>query len=549
MPQRSYSHPQPPPGFPQLPYNGPPPKPSHIRVDPQVWQNGSWQINPAYNANAKWSSASTQANQQQQTWVPGQAWHQQRAQEWQILQQQMAAAAAFNPFKRVPRPPSAEYLASKLSDNPLGLSNMVPREELYGPSEDGVAAATPWVWNPRGLQPDDDHAPPMSAPPHGSNPAYARPSQPREMTDPTPQSQSHQRRNTMPTRHSSEPPAERRSSTDTLPTFDRPLDRPRQYQRDGPSPLYQQENFTTARELQPTFSTNIVRTPQHYKTRSSSTGPQHQPPIYAPPAQSRASIDSQLSSRMEQLTTQPNALRSTARGSSSMTDVSSFVDEPSSMLSPLSPLVLPGTERSHSKHNSRALGRQSSVPVVPASSSLSAIPEGPSDPPRRSPHQSPQHDSHSPYHEPRRRSRHTSPAPPGSGSGSGSGSSGPSLTVTPPRANPLPEPPQEHGRHPGFTLPVQRTPPASYRGRVRKGLWNRRGDHLTADGFVVYAPADCAYPEELREYPAETVGYRDHLGTTIGYLPSRPELPESLPRFGQPPRQPYEKFVVYEYIQ
>jgi hypothetical protein len=97
-------------------------------------------------------------------------------------------------------------------------------------------------------------------------------------------------------------------------------------------------------------------------------------------------------------------------------------------------------------------------------------------------------------------------------------------------------------------------------------MWNRRGDHLTMDGFVVYAPSDRAYPEELRDYPAETVGYRDHMGTEIGYLASRPELPESLPRFGQPPRQPYEKvpcvsfplpvcplmgpqFVVYEYFQ
>jgi hypothetical protein len=107
--------------------------------------------------------------------------------------------------------------------------------------------------------------------------------------------------------------------------------------------------------------------------------------------------------------------------------------------------------------------------------------------------------------------------------------------------NPLPEPPQELGRNPGITLPVQRTPPSSYRLAVRKGLWNRRGDHLTIDGFVVYAPADCAYPAELRDYPAETVGYRDHLGAEVGYLDSRPELPESLPRFGQAPRQPYEK--------
>ncbi|KAJ7669046.1 hypothetical protein B0H17DRAFT_1087231 [Mycena rosella] len=536
MPSRSYSYPQAPPGFPQLPFKGPPPKPPHIRVNPQDWQNGSWAINPAFNSS-KWSLSSSQSSQ---SWVPSQAWHQQRAQEWQVQQQQMAAAAAYNPYKRVPRPPSAEYLATKLSDNPLGLSNMVPREELFGPSDDeGIAAPTPWVWNPRGLDPDDNEEgtstntrrtgppPPASAPPQGRHPAnllYGRQSQAREMTDPTPQSQ--QRRNTAPTRHSSEPPADRRTPVDAVSPMERPLDRPRQYQRDGAP--YPPETFTSSRELQPTFSSNIVRTPHHYKTRSSSTGPSQS--IYGPPT-SHGSIDSQLADRFEQLSTQSNPLSRqsslpTPLGaqptSSSMTGAASFVDEPSSMLSPLV-----GIGSSNHKHSSRPLGRHSSVPVVGPSSSLSAIPEAPSDPTRRSPH----HHHHS---------RHTSP---------------PALglvhrpALTPPRLNPLPEPPQELGRNPGIAPPVQRTPPAQYRVAVRKGLWNRRGDHLTMDGFVVYAPVDRAYPEELRDYPAEAVGYRDHLGSEVGYLATRPELPESLPRFGQPPRQPYEQFVVYEYMQ
>ncbi|KAJ7442481.1 hypothetical protein B0H11DRAFT_2093837 [Mycena galericulata] len=529
MPSRSYSYPQAPPGFPQLPFNGPPPKPPHIRVNPQDWQNGSWSMNPAFNSS-QWSLSSSQTAQ---SWIPGQAWHQHRQQEWQAQQQQMAAAASFNPYKRVPRPPSAEYLATKLSDNPLGLTNMVPREELFGPtSEEGLAAATPWVWNPRNLDADEagggsarrpEPPPPASTSRHPENASqamYARHPQPREMTDPTPQPQ---RRNTMPTRHSSEPPAERRPPTEGLPSLDRPLDRPRQYQREG---SYQPETFTAARELQPTFSSNIVRTPQHYRTRSSSAGPSQ--PIYAPP--SRGSIDSQLASRMEHLSTshsnslsRQSSLPAQLGGpsSSSMSGVSNFVDEPTSMLSPL---VIPQTH----KQSSRALGRHSSVPVVSASSSLSAIPEGPSagDSTRRSP----QH--------PSRHSRHTSPAAPIP--------QGP--MPTPPRANPLPDPPQEPARNPSFTLPVQRTPPSSYRAAVRKGMWNRRGDHLTVDGYVVYAPVDRAYPEELRDYPPETVGYRDHLGGEIPYL-DRPELPESLPRFGQPPRQPYEKFVVYEYMQ
>ncbi|KAJ7151017.1 hypothetical protein C8R46DRAFT_1304502 [Mycena filopes] len=530
---RSYS-------FPQVPFNGAPPKPSNIRVNPQDWQNGTWVMNPAFNSS-QWSLGSSQSSQ---AWVPSQAWHQQRQQEWQVQQQQMAAAAAssYNPYKRVPRPPSAEYLATKLSDNPLGLSNMVPREELFGPTTDeGIAAATPWIWNPRGLDPDANEQgtstnsrraeppPPASAPPYGNRagnapppPMYSRQPQPREMTDPTPQQQ---RRNSMPTRHSSEPPADRRTPVDSLPTLDRPLERPRQYQGHG----YQGENFTAARELQPTFSTNIVRTPQHYKTRSSSAGPPAQP-IYAAststrftPAESQR-LTNQLDRHLDQLvvgmdhmSTQSHPPASSS--SSSMTGVSSFVEEPASMLSPL---VLPTSTH---KHSNRALGRHSSVPVVGSSSSLSVIPEGSADPSsRRSPH---------------RRSQHTSPA-----------ASGPTPTmITPPRQNPLPAPPQELGRHPSITLPVQRTPPPSYRIALRRGLWNRRGDHLTVDGYVVYAPVDRAYPEELRDYPGETVGYRDHTGGEVGYLDSRPELPESLPRFGQPPRQPYEKFVVYEYLQ
>ncbi|KAJ6571864.1 hypothetical protein B0H19DRAFT_1064888 [Mycena capillaripes] len=541
--------------FPPAALQWPPPKPPHIRVNPQDWQNGTWSINPAFNSS-QWSLSSNQS-QSSQSWIPSQAWHQQRQQEWQVQQQQMAAAASFNPYKRVPRPPSAEYLATKLSDNPLGLTNMVPREELFGTTEDGIPAATPWVWNPRGLEPDDteentstnsrrpEPPPPASAPAHGGYgangppPMYARHSQPREMSDPTPQSQ---RRNSMPARHSSEPP--RPPSTDTLPTLDRPLDRPRQYQRDGPS--YQPETFTATRELQLTFSSNIVRTPQHYKSRSSSTGPQPQS-IYAQP--SRGSIDSQLASRMEQLSTQQtNALSrqsslpaplSAPPTSSSMSGVASFVDEPASILSPL---VLPTTTH---KHSSRALGRHSSVPVVGTSTSLSAIPESPNDSRRRSPHRSPHHAQ--------RRSRHTSPVPPVPGPvlthSRHTSPSTPAPQITPPRPNPLPDPPQEFGRNPGITLPVQRTPPSSYRVALRKGMWNRRGDHLTIDGFIVYAPVDRAYPDELRDYPAETVGYRDHLGAEIGYLASRPELPESLPRYGQPPRQPYEKFVVYEYMQ
>ncbi|KAF7289963.1 hypothetical protein MIND_01371600 [Mycena indigotica] len=615
-PSRAYAYPQAPAGFPQVPFNGPPPKPPHIRANPQDWQNGSWSINPAFNAS-QWSVSSAAA-----AWVPSQSWAQRQAAEWQVQQQQMAAAAHYNPFKRVPRPPSAEYLATKLSDNPLGLINMIPRETLFGPKTDGMAAATPWVWNPRNLQDEDNDTEPETAPtsnsgpttnsappPNSAPPIYARAQQPQP--DVPDQSR---RATTVPARHSSEPPAERRQSFD---------DRPRRHN--------QPDDIFTSRELQPTFSTNIVRTPDHYRTRSSSAGPSPSPqPIYGPPATPRrASVDSDLSNRMERLNTNslsrhaslPAPLSAPAT-STFMTSGSALVEEPGNLLSPLV-----GISSNH-KHSPRPLG---------PSSSLNTIPEGfDNDSTRRSPKRKSKSAN--------RRSRHTSPVPHSSASSpplsnmfgipppmnvyqsappngqesvtpphnltpphnpTGSSSLTPPHSaqlpnITPPRAsshsafatpthqpvpasyshhssystpdhsllassysspthpstysqqplqNPLPAPPQEPvSREPDLRIPIQRPVPDKWRTRKRMGMWNRRGDHLTMDGYIVYAPSNRAYPEELSDYPAENVGYRDHRGSELKYL-ERPELPESLPRHGQPPLQPYDKFVVYEYQQ
>lgn len=56
---------------------------------------------------------------------------------------------------------------------------------------------------------------------------------------------------------------------------------------------------------------------------------------------------------------------------------------------------------------------------------------------------------------------------------------------------------------------------------------------------MVYAPPDLAYPDELKDYPPEDVGYRDEFGSELKYDPARPELPDSLPLRGQPPVKPY----------
>jgi len=81
-------------------------------------------------------------------------------------------------------------------------------------------------------------------------------------------------------------------------------------------------------------------------------------------------------------------------------------------------------------------------------------------------------------------------------------------------------------------------------GLVRRGYWNRRGDHLTPDGYVVFPPPRMQYPEELRMYPFENEGYQDHNGQFIAYV-RRPELPQSLPKYRNPPERPYKSVCFF----
>ena len=122
-------------------------------------------------------------------------------------------------------------------------------------------------------------------------------------------------------------------------------------------------------------------------------------------------------------------------------------------------------------------------------------------------------------------------------------SSNDGLNITPPNTygdSSPPTTPASHGHsRRNIFIPPPTPPPASYDICIRRGYWNRRGDHLTREGYLVYAPTDKAYPPELITYPPESEGYQDEKGSYTKYV-ARPELPESLPRHGKPPEYPYD---------
>jgi hypothetical protein len=87
------------------------------------------------------------------------------------------------------------------------------------------------------------------------------------------------------------------------------------------------------------------------------------------------------------------------------------------------------------------------------------------------------------------------------------------------------------------------TAPAPGTTTKRRGFWNRRGDHLTSELEVVYAPSHLANPPDLKDYPDPKEGYLDHHGVYIKYDPKRREMDASLPKHGLAPEKPYERFI------
>jgi hypothetical protein len=303
------------------------------------------------------------------------------------------------------------------------------------------------------------------------------------------------------------------------------------------------ETFTSKMDLHPTFSPNIIRLPGHLRSLPShdshdESQSKHMTP---PPADGRIPGLGRPKSTARH-SSLPNP---TSSSSDTLVGLSNFVDEPSSVLSPLVGAPARSNNRTSGRSHSdpshgRPLHRSQTDSLVPGS--LGTITEGTVGTGIS-----------------RRGSEVTlsasfssakTPSPP-SASRSQAPRVGPSPTHdrrSPQYHNPLPPPPQE--QHNPITsaplLPRIPPPPGSWRIKVRRGFWNKRGDYLTRDGYIVYAPEDRAWPEELKDYPSDA--YINETGDRVEYVASRPELPESLPRHGRPPLQPYD-MVSVEFIR
>ncbi|KAI0797235.1 hypothetical protein BC629DRAFT_256375 [Irpex lacteus] len=108
---------------------------------------GQWTFNPAFVPTAAVAA-------QAQAWAPHPMWGA-AAMHAAAQAAQAQQASDFNPYKRHPVPPSAEYNATKLIENPLGLENMIPRSELEKDPSLTLPPTTPWLWTPKELSEDD----------------------------------------------------------------------------------------------------------------------------------------------------------------------------------------------------------------------------------------------------------------------------------------------------------------------------------------------------------------------------------------------------------
>lgn len=505
---------------------------------------------------------------------------------------------------------------------------------------------TPWVWQPASLEDDDQSDEPRD--PRGKPQRVSSASQQvarrESSTKPANSQDSDPYRSRSYSSSQAQPPSSRQPSTQSSSTpqrtsglsrssthdsyhtpphssssrEDRPSDRSKRETREPPPRMNPGERdanpeafSSEGRELHPTFSTAIVRTPKYYSertntpvgtpTRPSSNAPVRRAsePVHSS-SQSRSSAQPPLVSHLTSnksdmlsplIGATPRPSSTAIPGERSSRDLpAASSSEPSRPLSHLQPISKrsespysqpPSHSSSSSASQSRTLGRSQTYPTLdpvsedpfsstprdiqssrnpPLSSSRKAELKDASNRHSRSLSRSQTYPEKSIPTDPRRPispSRAKSPvshalsptrtispsramSPSRSATPSRASSRAASRTHTPSNSGggsnlPPPLPPDVLARmqekHPNAVL----TPIT-----VRKGFWNRRGDHLTQSGYIVYAPPNQSNPRELAKYPSPHRAFMDFDGHTVPYDSNMQELPASLPRYGQPPVQPYE---------
>jgi hypothetical protein len=307
------------------------------------------------------------------------------------------------------------------------------------------------------------------------------------------------------------------------------------------------ESFMVRGDPQPTFPSNIVRTPTHYHGTRRNTD---ETPIRYSRSPSAPQTSAPGSSRGPAVS-EPLSRHHSLPTTSSIASLSTFTED---VISVLSPLIDTRSVATLSRSRTEPVIGQAHLSTIPETVSSSSThssaeaffhplpvpPDSDSDEDSSEPSPSPSRERQRNRERERERQRERSRNRERSQDYERARRMTPQYNANSRPSNPLPPPPMERPNPAASAPPHQSPEPAHYARRIRKGFWNRRGDHLTSNLYVVYAPQGKAYPQELREYPDETQGYKDQYGAFVPYLPERPELPTSLPYHGRPPAQPYD---------
>ncbi|KAG6831473.1 hypothetical protein H0H92_010382 [Tricholoma furcatifolium] len=473
----------------------------------------------------------------------------------------------FNPRKRVIRPPSAEYLSIPLVPNALGIYKEVPSAAEENPNVPNWNSET---LRQRGPSPRDDSNTfiettfwPDITPQHYAQPTNASTTLLDALVDPWVHLSINDARESSQREHQSSMPTMYSASTSITGAQISELED----DLFSPLPVVLPLGGTLHPEITISSYQPLSEEPAHYQSSSlthdtpsrihvysntplqsapPSQGSFHRPPHHrADPYPVSASADRSF--------TLDYSLHSVTNGSDNARSDSHLISPSSNTLPQESHTQRSSAFQQHDPDTYPTPARLQNPPIRPLPSPPSTLPPIR---PLPSPPSALQR-SHSYPHAPRPQSHESSPS-------YSSQASTPRHSLEPAARStphlhlqyPITSPPASGPASVAFPSLYEDSRPAPVKPRHtripmspplpilrRKGFWNRRGDHCTPEGYLVSAPHVDSYPSELAAYPENE--YENHFGFRIAFEPTRPELPESLPKDDIPPQKPYKDFVIY----